>query len=484
MDYSQFLLPFSPSRELADRGKVQKFFARKFSSDLGKVSKAYFEGALHSSEYIERFVEESLMELTGRANLTFADLLLPTYIVATDVQGRTAKVWSSFRTPEESVAQAVRASCSLPFFYPPVSERYIDGGLLANLPTFVFFENGEPATTRVLAFSLTSSKKIENSNFSPRDYIKSIVNTVVDGAGYIQKRLFAVSTISIDTGDILATDFAKINPKINDDLAKSGRSAAHEFFKTEHLQLTEGNRAGLLSGMDEVRSVITERLNENISRVDILEENTDFVYKLFPSILYWRIHGIAVSCRYPSSGADARGEDYRRALLPLLGVEVREIEQRPMFRGYFFNGSDDENASALIGPIEKVVDEQDAATYYSGLPSLTAVKALFNLVDFSNNRDAFIPSVSPADQRDLLQKLATVRQYAGLNLSLETVNIADLKSITPIVHEFKYRQIPKLLEIYDKFNIPPFDPAQVNLLGDKTSLITPPVVELCGDLWF
>ena len=90
--------------------------------------------------------------------------------------------------------------------------------------------------------------------------------------------------------------FQKINPKVNACLAESGRLAARNFFVAEHTKISEGNRAGLLSGMDEVRSVITERLNDNISRVDIIEDNTDFLFKIFPSILYWCIHGIPICC--------------------------------------------------------------------------------------------------------------------------------------------------------------------------------------------
>jgi predicted acylesterase/phospholipase RssA len=481
IDYGEFLAPFAATPELASRGWLTKSVSKILPGKINQVSKAFYEGALHSSEYIERFVEDSLRELTGKRSTTFSDLILPTYVVATDVQGRNAKVWDRIATPDTPVAYAVRASCSIPFFFPPVDDRYVDGGLLANLPTFVFFEHGEPATTRVLAFGLMSSTDPESCKASPEAYVKAIVDTVIDGAGELQRRLFSVSRVLIDTGDVAATDFDKVTPEINVRLADFGATATREFFRTEHQQLVVSDRSGLLPGMDEVRSVITERLNDNVSRVDIVESDTDYLYKLFPSILYWRLHGIPITSRYPAAGVEARGEVYRRNLLPLLGVKTAELQQAPAYRGYFFNGPSDDGASAIIGPIEKVIEDQDAGTFYSGLASLTAVRALFNAVGFPEPTDEHLPTISAADQRTLLERICKVRQYVTCQANIETVHLSSLSSLTPYVHEFKYRQIPKLIEIYQGARLQLFDPAQVNLSGSKSSLITPPVIEVCGD---
>jgi len=95
---------------------------------------------LHSSREIDSWVNDKLCDLLGgrRRRVVFADLVLPTWIVATDLKTREAKVWSNHLTPNEDVASAVRASCSIPFFFQPTQSRYVDGGALSNLPSFVY----------------------------------------------------------------------------------------------------------------------------------------------------------------------------------------------------------------------------------------------------------------------------------------------------------------------------------------------------------
>ena len=79
-----------------------------------------------SSERIAEFVTEVL------GDLSFDDLNLPTAVVASNLVTGDKKV---FRTG--NLAQAVRASCSIPQIYLPVEidgEYYVDGGLSEYLP--------------------------------------------------------------------------------------------------------------------------------------------------------------------------------------------------------------------------------------------------------------------------------------------------------------------------------------------------------------
>jgi len=79
-----------------------------------------------SSERIAEFVTETV------GDLSFSDLNLPTAVVATNLVTGDKKVFRS-----GSVAQAVRASCSIPQIYLPVEidgDYYVDGGLSEYLP--------------------------------------------------------------------------------------------------------------------------------------------------------------------------------------------------------------------------------------------------------------------------------------------------------------------------------------------------------------
>lgn len=55
-------------------------------------------------------------------------------IIASDIKLHTVKVWNKKNTPNESVAKAVSCSCAIPGYFKPVDDRYLDGGLLSNLP--------------------------------------------------------------------------------------------------------------------------------------------------------------------------------------------------------------------------------------------------------------------------------------------------------------------------------------------------------------
>src|SRR5262249_7493771 len=139
------------------------------SETLASLLRVARDGGLYSSSSIEKWLEERLRELLPDAPrpVRFRDLILPTFIVATDLQASSIKIWNNFDTPQDSVAFAVRASCSIPFFFQAVAQgatRLVDGGLLSNLPAFVFArDHGErPLSDRILAFRLEAIKKEAN----------------------------------------------------------------------------------------------------------------------------------------------------------------------------------------------------------------------------------------------------------------------------------------------------------------------------------
>lgn len=73
---------------------------------------------LLSNQGIEQFVIDAI------GDVDFADLKVPTHVVATDLLSGEKKVFSTGK-----VARAVRASCSIPQIFSPVE---IDGGLYAD----------------------------------------------------------------------------------------------------------------------------------------------------------------------------------------------------------------------------------------------------------------------------------------------------------------------------------------------------------------
>ena len=147
----------------------------------------------YSSKLIEDWLESKLQILLPDADrpIRFSALPIATSVVAGDLLSRRAKIWSSDLTPQDEVKRAVRASCSIPFFFQPVDRRYIDGGVVSNLPTFVHTfspPSGTPLARRILAFALYGNDQPPDG-WNAEVLVKLLADTVVDGNQDIQGQL-------------------------------------------------------------------------------------------------------------------------------------------------------------------------------------------------------------------------------------------------------------------------------------------------------
>lgn len=211
-DFSTFLIP-GDSRIPGDPMWVN-YLAKFIPGSTGKRIRGLLNLGEYSSRRIGEWVNETLaseLGMRGR-DVQFRDLPKPLAVVAADVTSSRAKIWSSRRTPTASVGHAVRASCSIPFFFQPVIDEantLVDGGLIANLPLFlargVLPENETP----VLCFRLVSSgsdkPRVASNSF---DYGLSLIDVALAGTTEVQLSFSTKrQVIDINTGTIRATDF-------------------------------------------------------------------------------------------------------------------------------------------------------------------------------------------------------------------------------------------------------------------------------------
>ena len=94
-----------------------------------------------------------------RSPVRFVDLPLEFACAATDVTTRTLRVYSTKTTPEMEVAEAVRRSMAIPFFFEPRRDQgheIMDGGVIDNFPVGFYlaknngyFENSDADMQRV-----------------------------------------------------------------------------------------------------------------------------------------------------------------------------------------------------------------------------------------------------------------------------------------------------------------------------------------------
>ena len=180
-----------------------------------------------------------------------------------------------------------RASCSIPIYFQPVNRRHIDGGLLSNLPAFVFSNRSvtrRSLTSKILAFSLISEHDAPSS-WNTKGFLLNLVNALVDGGTRLQLQLQPnVHVVNIPTGDVRATDFDRMTPEITQKLVDGGLIATRKFFDEEHIYVrTFAQRELICFDKDKFYCRITQTLTMNVERLIVAEHNSAWVYKLLPT---------------------------------------------------------------------------------------------------------------------------------------------------------------------------------------------------------
>lgn len=97
----------------------------------------------------ERAVSEICHEIGVKLNITnrpveMGDFRIPLFIVATDISGKRAIIYSSAGTPRVTLHDALSSSICIPAAFPVHKVggiKHVDGGIVSNLPAFVFQKN-------------------------------------------------------------------------------------------------------------------------------------------------------------------------------------------------------------------------------------------------------------------------------------------------------------------------------------------------------
>ena len=246
-----------------------KFEDEGFLDHLGMVGKGLsilLEKGVYEGDYLRRWLD-GLLEGLGKR--TFGDLKLKDpgsslpprkryrlVVMASDVtRGELVRLpWDypkyGLDPDEQLVADAVRASMSIPFFYEPVklagrathgkaaTSLLVDGGMLSNFPIEVFDRN-DGKTPRWPTFGIKLSARpgaLGTPKFktdSTFDFAKAMIGTMTSfhDQMHIEDPGVLARTMFVDTLKVRATDF-DIDEKTQDQLYKNGRGAAEQFLKT------------------------------------------------------------------------------------------------------------------------------------------------------------------------------------------------------------------------------------------------------------
>jgi len=236
---------------------------------VGKFLSLLFREGVYSGDYVERFVAEQLeskgVSTWGHLRQDDPGSSLPPeqrYRLVVHVSDVTSSVllrlpWvyrSRFdmEPDAQSVARAVRASASIPFFFTPIKLRrtsgetswLLDGGMLSNFPISVFDRtDGAEPRWPTIGIKLSAEKSPGTDGRMVSGLISlatAMVGTLTSWYDrmHINDPDVVQRTIFVDTSGIRSTDFG-INESQQAQLYENGRVAATKWLAKEKQRRAE-----------------------------------------------------------------------------------------------------------------------------------------------------------------------------------------------------------------------------------------------------
>ena len=443
--------------------------------EYGSIDSLLKKYGIFNADSIENFVDSHIRHLTGLTRpVLFKDLIPNLHIVCADLEKHNVKIWNKENTPNESVAKAVSCSCCIPIFFRPIDNKYVDGGILSNLPSFIFAK--EPHYNRILNFKLDSDESLKKIS-SFKDYVTSLVNTVIEGACSIQQNLNIESfDVSIKVEDVSSVDFKLINKDIINRLIRSGEEAMDCFLDDELTFFSENPRSiRILENKEQMRSLVSYISLEKHKEIYVSCKNTIWCWELFLSLVRWIASKSKITIIVSSLIEEQYKEEEmaRRRMLKAMGCNLKEIDLITI-TGYFFL----EKKDVWKGIIFNDANENFRANYYSGIIDSVLMKELVLKIkkDIEVTCRPCKIAIRPIDPNRIIERLRTESIYENADFKFEVVNLNELHFMNPYIRALKYKQIDKMYELYKNQNIPPFSAASF-YFNEKESLIGPPVAE-------
>jgi len=242
-----------------------KYSAQAISEIVANMNLASFEDKDHDLRKFKDFglyegqvFLEWLSELVaaspvsqGSENLTFQGLVnnlgLELKVYATDLFTHALKEFSPTATPNVRIAEAVRASMSIPLYFDawkfsnnnPDDHFYVDGGVLYNYPIAAFdhVQSGQVnADTLGFQFENLSAAPIYTPFHKGElgKYLKSLVDTLMytQSVAFSNSAVDALRTITIDNLGVSSTDF-EIDNVTKNKLIESGWNATIAYLQKQ-----------------------------------------------------------------------------------------------------------------------------------------------------------------------------------------------------------------------------------------------------------
>ncbi|HYF29744.1 MAG TPA: patatin-like phospholipase family protein [Chitinophagaceae bacterium] len=464
-----------------------KFIPLEFTKRYHRV---FSHLGLYNSDALKKWIGDKLKILLPHVDgpVKFQHLIIPTSVVVTDLVAKRVEVYSQDESWTMDVSEAVQSSCSIPYFFQPINMRYVDGGVLSNLPAFVFGDKSDKLYNRILAFSLESDL-VDQDLTDFMGFSKALLNTVLEGNLDLQLSLQEdLHIININTGKLSAIDFDKVDDNVKTTLIQKGEEAVNTFFMNEVFNVhSRVSRMDVARDEFNTNNFLLQSLEYKHQEILIADWNSKWVYELFPTLIRWQRDGAKIWFFLKEVTDEPEHTGFRQRFLQALGVNVVIVNNLP-FYGFIFDAHLKDGCRAIIKNPAADADKTFKSRLYSGEVDFLAINALKDKLQPQITKAA--PSVKirieKVKKTEVLDLMKNVRQYSIDNVQMDVreIKVSDVLFLTKFIKGYKYRQIHVLFELFRTFGLSLFEPAKLMLNNDKYTLFAPPVVEKIGNRYF
>ncbi|MDJ1478857.1 hypothetical protein QNI16_00090 [Cytophagaceae bacterium YF14B1] len=262
-----------------------------------------------------------------------------------------------------------------------------------------------------------------------------------------------------------------------------GNFSLHTFDEENIKVLRTKSDMNISRDIFQIYNNIVDSINNKVEEVIILDNSTDFVYELFPTLLKWKIDGAIINVILKNNNDNEKHGPYRRRFLESFGCHVFTEDTIP-FKGVIINGNA-QNALAVI--IEDSPDGNfaHAAQLYTNKDNelisilrseiISMLRIKTNTIYLRNSN--YQPSIRSIAHNEIFTLLKNVSQYKNASFSVAKINIREILFLTKYVRGYKYRQIRTLVKHFTETGLNLFEPAKLILKDEKYTVICPPILE-------
>lgn len=204
-------------------------FKKELAISKGKIFLDWIKDKIEKKFYGEEYKKDKMPPVK------FGDIKKKLIIYSTDITNLQFKEFSTLKTPDFEIAQAVRASVSMPGLFTPMEledNLIIDGDLLKSSPLWRVSDSIKNLDERILEFRLEDNetpKKITNS----LEYLNRVYNAIsgfaTDYIVDLYKEKDKFDYIKINTPDVCVVDFL-IPLEKRKELFDIGYNTTNEYF--------------------------------------------------------------------------------------------------------------------------------------------------------------------------------------------------------------------------------------------------------------